>query len=98
MPTERSDAEAYARLEAAVDATLARVAGLQKDLEAARGQVREMRDLLRRFSAGEEDPAHLSARLQELEEENLELLGKLRKGKEGVDRLLARIRFLEEQS
>lgn len=89
--------EAYARLERAVDSTLAKVSGLQQELDQAQSQVKEMRELLRKFSAGEEDPARMTARLQELEEENGELLGKLRQGKEGVERLLARIRFLEEQ-
>jgi len=36
-------------------------------------------------------------RLKNLESENQELLDRLKMGKAGVERLLARIRFLEEQ-
>jgi hypothetical protein len=36
-------------------------------------------------------------RLEKLESENQDLLFRVEKGKEGVERLLARIRFLEEQ-
>jgi CHASE3 domain sensor protein len=56
-----------------------------------------MRELLRKFTEGEEDPARLMTRLRTLESGNQELLDRLQKGKGGVDRLLARIRFLEEQ-
>lgn len=89
--------DAYSRLEDAVDAALDRMAGLQADLDAARGQIKEMEELLRKFSEGEENPVHLTARLKEVEEMNETLMEKLQKGKEGVERLLARIRFLEEQ-
>jgi chromosome segregation ATPase len=87
----------FSRLESAVEATLARVTGLQGDLDQARAKVREMDELLRKFSQGEDDPARQNSRLQELERENKDLLEKLQLGKEGVERLLARIRFLEEQ-
>ena len=89
--------EAYARLDTAVEATLARVSSLQEELDQARSKVKEMEKLLRSFSAGDDDPARLNSRLQGLEEENKDLLERLRQGKEGVERLLARIRFLEEQ-
>ena len=39
----------------------------------------------------------LRARLGQTQDENRELLDRLKIGKEGVERLLARIRFLEEQ-
>jgi predicted nuclease with TOPRIM domain len=90
-------AEAFARLDSAVEATLARVSGLQEDLERVRNKGGEVEELLRKFSEGEDDPAALNARLKELEVENKDLHRKLRQGKEGVERLLARIRFLEEQ-
>jgi ATP/maltotriose-dependent transcriptional regulator MalT len=89
--------EAYSRLETAVEGTLAKVSSLEGDLDQARSKVRETEELLRKFSAGEDDPASLNSRRLELEGENKDLLEKLRQGREGVERLLARIRFLEEQ-
>ena len=56
-----------------------------------------MKELLRRFTEGEEEPTRLLSRLSDLEAQNQELLNRLKTGKEGVERLLARIRFLEEQ-
>jgi hypothetical protein len=56
-----------------------------------------MEALLKRFTEEGEDPRELTARLRTLESDNAELVSRLRKGKEAVDRLLARIRFLEEQ-
>jgi predicted nuclease with TOPRIM domain len=89
--------EAFDRLEAAVDAALARVERLQGELGAARAQAGEMKTLLQKFTGGEEDPAQFMSRLQRLEDENGVLTERLRKGREGVQKLLARIRFLEEQ-
>ncbi len=91
------DLEAYSHLETAVEATIARVEGLQADLEKAKSQASDMEGLLRKFTDGEESPTHLIARLQRLEEENKVLLERLQGGRDGVERLLARIRFLEEQ-
>jgi chromosome segregation ATPase len=73
------------------------MAQLRDDLRAAQLQGRRMEEILRKFSGGEEDPASLAARLQELEAANRDLLERLSKGRAGVERLLARIRFLEEQ-
>lgn len=91
------DLGAFPRLEAAVDATLARVEGLRADLKVARRQASDTKELLRKFTDGEEDPSRLMTRLKRLEEENKVLLERLQKGREGVERLLARIRFLEEK-
>ena len=46
---------------------------------------------------GEQDPGALVERLTDLESRNRELNERLEEGREGVERLLARIRFLEEQ-
>lgn len=94
---DRPDLQAFDRLEAAVEAALARVEALKKELGASQARSRELETLLRRFSGGGEDPATLATRLQDLEEENGVLIERLRKGRDGVQRLLARIRFLEEQ-
>ena len=44
-----------------------------------------------------QDPAELAGRLRRLEAENEELLERLRSGHDIVQRLMAKIRFLEEK-
>lgn len=89
--------QVFDRLEGAVEATLIRIGGLERDLDEARRQASEMEELLRKFSQGETAPSEMAERLRLLEEENRDLRDRLQSGKEGVKRLLARIRFLEEQ-
>lgn len=91
------DLQALARLEEAVEATLSRLGALEADLKESRRQASEMEEVLRKFTGGEEDPSQMVSRLHRLEKENKMLLDRMQKGREGVERLLARIRFLEEQ-
>jgi len=88
---------AFKQLDKAVESAAAQLKDLRGRLGQAKDEGREMKELLRQFTGGEEDPARLMTRLHDLESENQELLDRLKMGKEGVDRLLARIRFLEEQ-
>ncbi len=90
--------QAFQRLDEVVAAAEDRIHELQQGLETADAQGREMEELLRKFTGGEEDPSRLLARLNRLERENRDLSERLTRGREGVERLLARIRFLEEQS
>lgn len=92
-----SEEEAFERLEEAVNGAVAQLKELRADLGQAQEEGKEMKELLRKFTEGEEDPTRLLKRSRELEVENQELMERLRMGKEGVERLLARIRFLEEQ-
>jgi predicted RNase H-like nuclease (RuvC/YqgF family) len=94
---ETSQLQAFSRLERAVAEAGARIGELRRNLEEARGRGLEMEGLLKKFTGGEEDPSELLARLQALEAENRDLRERLDNGKAGVERLLARIRFLEEQ-
>jgi len=93
----RKDPKPLDRLEKAVNGAVAQLKELRGRLGEARDEGLEMKELLRRFTEGEEDPTRLLTRLKNLESENQELLDRLKKGKAGVERLLARIRFLEEQ-
>lgn len=88
---------AFDELDEVVDGAVARLVELQSQLHEARDEGQEMKELLRQFTGGEEEPTRLLTRLKTLESENEELLERLQKGKAGVERLLARIRFLEEQ-
>ena len=85
------------QLDQAVESAAAQLKELRSRLRQAQDQSVEMKELLRQFTGGEEDPARLMTRLRELESENQELLDRMKMGNEGVERLLARIRFLEEQ-
>jgi predicted RNase H-like nuclease (RuvC/YqgF family) len=91
------DEGAFERLEQAVETAVTQLKDLKVRLGESAAEGREMKELLRRFTEGEEDPSRLLTRLKELETQNQELLARLEKGKEGVERLLARVRFLEEQ-
>ncbi|MGW8267853.1 MAG: hypothetical protein ACWGSQ_15915 [Longimicrobiales bacterium] len=97
IPGRSWDQETFDRLEVAVEAALTRIGTLQAELRTSEDKAAEMEDLLRKFTGGEEDPSSLLSRLQRLEDENGVLTERLRKGRDGVQRLLARIRFLEEQ-
>jgi len=88
---------AFDPLENAVQSAVAQLKELRGRLDEAQREGRETKELLRKFTGGEEDPAHLLTRLSDLESQNRDLQARIEKGREGVERLLARIRFLEEQ-
>jgi predicted RNase H-like nuclease (RuvC/YqgF family) len=92
-----SDRQAMARLEAAVGRALKQLESLRSRADGAEARVRDVEALLRRFTRGDDDPARLLERLRIAERENGELRDRLDRGREGVERLLARIRFLEEK-
>ncbi|MEX0979909.1 MAG: hypothetical protein WDZ89_02375 [Gemmatimonadota bacterium] len=92
-----SERQALARLEEAVGRALERMSALQRRATGAEARVRDLEALLRRFTSGDDNPARLMDRLRLLQEENDELRARLNEGREGAERLLARIRFIEEQ-
>jgi predicted nuclease with TOPRIM domain len=93
-PDERAALKA---LEGAVGRLLKRLAGLTVRAEKAEARQAEVEDLLRRITSGDESPAAMHTRLREIEVEADDLRDRLGQGRETVERLLARIRFLEEQ-
>lgn len=84
-------------LEGAVGKLLDQVRALSTRVEKADARRDEVEDLLRRITAGDENPAQLHGRVRDLENENADLRQRLDEGREGVERLLAKIRFLEDQ-
>jgi len=52
---------------------------------------------VRRFTGNEAEAGELMNRLKGLETENVELRGRLEAARAGVDRMIARIKFLENQ-
>ena len=73
------------------DALLQRVA-------AAEDRTTELELALRNVSAGELDPVTLAERARALESENQDLLDRLNRARESVQRILGRLRFVEEES
>jgi predicted RNase H-like nuclease (RuvC/YqgF family) len=89
--------EAVERLESAVTAALMRVEQLEDEVVRINAQGEELEGLLKGVSSGEGGPREMIAKLHILEEENRDLRRRLDEGREGVDRLLAQVKFLEEQ-
>ena len=93
---DATERQAFARLEAGVGRLLAEREALRKRVEESEARVHDLEALLRRFTKGDADPAALQATIAQLEGENEVMRERMREGREGVDRILARMRFLEE--
>jgi predicted nuclease with TOPRIM domain len=98
------DEAAFARLEEATSKLLERLAqeSAQTDSERARGdaaeaRVAELSQLLQRFTGDQAEADRLVSRLRRLEEENTDLRARIDRGRDGVERMIARIRFLENR-
>lgn len=94
---EAMERSALSEVETAVGRLLEEMDLLRERTLRAETRVRDVEALLRRFTRGDEDPARLQRRAGELETENDELRARIVEARETVERLLARIRFLEEQ-
>ncbi len=89
--------KAVKRLEKAVTATLDHVDRLNGDVVRMQAQGEALEGLLKGVTSGEGGPREMIVKLDILEEENRDLRRRLDEGRQGVDRLLARVKFLEEQ-
>lgn len=83
-------------LDTRVGKILARVHDLEERLGDSERRRQELQRLLERFESGGEDPATVARHARRLEEENRALRRRLEEGRGAVERVLARIRFLEE--
>lgn len=93
-PPERA---AFSELDSAVSRTVELLASERKRAVEAEAKSRELDEIVRRFTGDEAASGRLLSRLKHLEDENADLRRRLETGREGIDRLLARIRFLETQ-
>ncbi|HSW29571.1 MAG TPA: hypothetical protein VLH75_08845 [Longimicrobiales bacterium] len=84
-------------LERAVGGALERLRALRARAEESEARERDLQELLRRFTGDPEEAGRLLGRMRALQAENADLRERLAKGREGVERILARLRFLEEQ-
>src|SRR5512145_1450470 len=92
-----TDRQTLLRLEAAVSRALERIHQLESQLQESRNRSGELDSLLGRITAGELPPSSLLEGMRALEAENADLRQRLAGARERVERLLAKIRFLEEQ-
>lgn len=81
----------------AVDRAVGAVREARRRAAAAEERAKRSDKLLRQFVGGKRDPVALTGRLSELESENAMLRERMEKGRREVDRVLARIRFLENE-
>ena len=93
----QAEREAFAALESAVGQALDRLAQMSRRVQAAEAKSAELDEVVRRFTGNEEEGGRILSRLRHLEEENADLKGRLAQGRAGIDRLLSKIRFLENQ-
>lgn len=84
-------------LEAAVDRAIAQIRAARERATEAERRAEQSAAMLRQFVDGEEDPGTLSRRVEVLEAENRDLRRRIEEGREGVDRIAASIRFLEDR-
>jgi len=88
---------AFARLEGAISQLVDSLTAETERTKAAETKNTELADLVRRFTGDEAAAGQLMGRLKGLETENTDLRGRLEAGRAGVERMIARIKFLENQ-
>lgn len=91
-------------LQVALDALTAAAKGAEAEMKRLRGAVDQaeaklldQERLLSSIASGKESPSEMRERLTASEAENKDLLRRLEQGRESVDRMLAKLRFLEEK-
>jgi predicted nuclease with TOPRIM domain len=87
----------YVRLEAAVKRLLDEAAGFRARAKVAEQRAAELERTLRDVSSGTLNPVQLRERLEEIEEENQELRGRMVTARDRVRRLIDRFDFLGEE-
>ncbi len=90
-------AKAVERLDSAVTAAIDKIEWLDGEVARMGAQGKALEGLLEGVTSGEGGPRAMIDRLHVLEEENRDLRSRLDEGRAGVDRLLARVKFLEQQ-
>ena len=83
-------------LDGAVGNILTEMEVLRARVKESEKRTKDVEELLRRFTKGEVDPGSLQGRVEQLRVENAELRERIDQGRAGVEKILARIRFLEE--
>ena len=88
---------AFVELEKVVNAALRHLEEVTRRAEKAESRNAELESLIKRFGGGEEDAGQVLHRLAQLEAENQDMHSLLEVGRAGIDKLIAKLRFLEEK-
>ena len=88
---------AFIELERIVDAALRHLGEVTRRAEMAEDRNTEFEALIKRFAGDEGDAGQVLHRLAELAEDNENMRSRLEAGQVSVDKLIAKIRFMEEQ-
>jgi predicted RNase H-like nuclease (RuvC/YqgF family) len=94
---DRPEAAALVALERAVEEALARLRDALERATVAEARTAELQRIVERVTGDSGEARRLVGTLGSLEEENGELRRRVEEGRAGVERLLAKIRFLEDQ-
>lgn len=93
----KKNGAAYHDLSDAVEKALRELKRLREKASRVEVKNSELEELLKGIASGTESPAEMAHNVKMLSNENQDLRARLDQGRESVDRLLTRIRFLEEQ-
>ena len=93
----KKNGTAFKDLNKAVDRALKELKRLREKAVRVESKNVELEELLQGIAAGTQSPAEMAHQLKALSRENGDLRARLDEGRESVERLLTRIRFLEEQ-
>ena len=96
-PKDSPERQGLPALEAMVARAVDELRGLRERSSAATSRTAELEALLGGFQSGADSPQQMKERLDRIEAENLELRARVGQALETVERLLARVRFLENQ-
>ena len=92
------DGKAFGRLETAVARLLKEHAAALGRARAAEARLQELEKRVNEARKSGSDPVQLQETISHLRERNADLEKRIDAGRAGVDRLLSRIRFLEERT
>ena len=87
--------EGFVVLEEAVDQAIDQLSSMSERIGLIEAKNTELAKLVERFTGDELEADPIVTQVRELEAENTELRDRLVRGREGVDRLLTKIQFLE---
>jgi predicted nuclease with TOPRIM domain len=90
--------ESFKTLEGVVGEALERLAAMTERAESAERKSAELNELMGRLTGRPEAAGEVLTRLKLLEEENADLRKRLERGRDGVEQMLKKIRFLEDRA
>ena len=93
---EGPEQTAFVELEKIVEAALRHLAEVTRLAEMAEDRNAEFETLIKRFAGDEGDAGQVLHRLAQLEEDNEDMRSRLEAGQVSVDKLIAKVRFVEE--